>query len=294
MAYFVLGPRLSGAIVLADSPAGPVITSATPNPIDQADTLTIVIGAQVPAGQVVLRFGSYEVAQTHSSWVEASGQTTIITPITPGGLPFSGNILLRVKPLAVADIDATIIIEPTAGKKSVVIASPSTAVGSVLRGFTGNTPLNGWQMEHDDFPNTTLLPSGTFTQVVQRDFSVRVWDASDNTRGAFGSAFLAAGISDVNGGVPLVAGQLFTVTLSRINANDVSFLTLTHDTGTKWTVFVDSVTSSSVVSCRAPSDIPTGSTFTISALESKTKKDIRILKSGFDDLLARVIALENP
>ena len=294
MAFFVLEKRQSGAFVLADSPAGPVITSSTPSPFDPSDTLTIVIGAEVPAGSVKLRYGSYEVAQTHSSWVEGSGITTIVTPITPGGLPFSANLVLRVTPNLMADIDASIVIEPSAGSASIVIASPITTVGSVLHGYTGSAPLAGWQMEHNNSPNTTLNPNGTFTQVLQQDFAVRVWDDSDNTRGSWGSAFLAAGIVSVNAGDPLVAGESFPIVLSGVNGNDVSFLTLQQDAGTKWTLSIDTVVSPTVIECTAPDDLPTGASFSILAYESKNKKDLRLLRVDYVDLLARIVALETP
>lgn len=290
MTYLVLDTRYDGGLLLTDSPAGPVITSATPNPFNPASTLTIVIGAEVPEGEVFLRHSSYQIEQSFSSWVE-DGETTITTSITPGGLPFAATLVLRVTPFEQANIDSTITIAPPSGSAAVVIDAPSFEIGSVLRGFTGNEPQDGWQMEHDDSANTTLNPDGTFTQIIQRDFQVRVWDASDYTRGAWGSAFTAAGIISVNGGEPLVAGDEFVVELARINASDVSFLVLVAD-AERWTLPLDSVDSETEAVFVAPDDLPTGTDFDLSLYESKTKKDLRLLRADYDDLLERVEALE--
>ncbi len=99
------------------------------------------------------------------------------------------------------------------------------------------------------------------------------------------------GIVSVNGGDILVASTEFDVVVSAsLNANDFGFITIVQDDNTKWSIVVDSVVDATTFVCTAPDDLPTGGTFTITAYESKTKKDFRLLQNSYTDLVDQVDA----
>lgn len=291
MSTLILDTRQSGAFLLSDSTgvfSSEDVINVVPNPFSEDAALVVTVDRELPEGTVELVNGAYTELKTHTSWVAAAGETTIEFVASLIGMPFEGDITLRITPLAEDPIETTITIEPATGFGVTVIASPSFTAGSVLFGYTGNEPQDGWQIEYTDSPNTTVNPDGTFTQIVVREFDARVWDPTDNTRGEWGTALVPdeIGVIEVNDGAILEASEVFSVVTNQVVAADCSFVKLQAGPFS-WTLPINSVIGEFELSCTAPADLPTGLDITLKLYESKTKKQIR-------ELEARIAALETP
>lgn len=74
-------------------------------------------------------------------------------------------------------------ITPGAGEALVEVVDPVTDTTSIFNQLASGTIATGDYVHHTDSPNTVCLPTGQFTQVIDREFNARVWDATDETWG---------------------------------------------------------------------------------------------------------------
>lgn len=171
---------------------GQTLDSVSPDPVTSSESLTAIISGELAPGDVDLVSGSIEVAQSVASWAfnSASGKTTVVTPVTQGGLAF-GSVTARYSSGG-TELSDTVVLQPVAGNIQVAITGGVAQPGYIFEQLESGNVANVSHIEHTDSPNTVVSAQGAITQTIVRPFQARARDGSDNTWSAFATIITAA------------------------------------------------------------------------------------------------------
>ena len=145
---------------------GQTLDSVSPDPITSSESLTAIISGELASGEVDLISGSIEVPQSVASWEfnGASGKTTVVTPVTQGGLAF-GNVTARYSSGG-TELSDTVVLQPVAGNIQVAITGGVAQPGYIFEQLESGNVANVSHIEHTDSPNTVVSAQGAITQPI--------------------------------------------------------------------------------------------------------------------------------